>query len=116
MSTPQLETSRSSSSEPRRWTRSIVVRSCRASLVVGTLLTLLNQGDEFLKGCFSAALWWKIPLTYLVPFFVATYGALSPDRRTVHAERHGPSVSSDGACHEEDRQAARAFRYASNDR
>lgn len=57
-------------------TRAILRRSARAALVVGTLLTALNQGDLLLQGIFPPALWWKVPLTYLVPFLVATYGAL----------------------------------------
>lgn len=48
--------------------------------VVGTALTALNQGDAILLGQFSGALAWKIPLTYCVPFLVATYGALSNSR------------------------------------
>ncbi len=57
-------------------TRPIFLRSLRASLVVGTVLTALNQGDVLLRGDLPAALWWKVPLTYVVPFLVATYGAL----------------------------------------
>lgn len=57
-------------------TGAILHRSARAALVVGTLLTALNQGDLLLQGIFPPALWWKVPLTYLVPFLVATYGAL----------------------------------------
>ncbi len=56
--------------------RPVFRRSLRASVVVGSLLTLLNQGDYLLSGNLPAALWWKIPLTYVVPFVVATYGAL----------------------------------------
>ena len=54
----------------------VLARSLRASLVVGTVLTALNQGDILLQGRFPPALWWKVPLTYLVPFLVATYGAV----------------------------------------
>ena len=60
--------------------RAVVRRSLRASLVVGTLLTALNHGDQMLAGVFAVELWWKIPLTYLVPFLVATYGALGNGR------------------------------------
>jgi len=56
-------------------------RSLIASVVVGTVLTLLNQGDTLLSGHWSNALYWKIPLTYCVPFIVATYGALSNNRQ-----------------------------------
>lgn len=55
-------------------------RSLIASLVVGTALIALNQGDAILTGQASGALAWKIPLTYCVPFLVATYGALSNSR------------------------------------
>ena len=55
-------------------------RSLIASVVVGTALTALNQGDAILTGQLSSALAWKIPLTYCVPFLVATYGALSNSR------------------------------------
>jgi len=60
----------------KRMTRAILWRSVRAALVVGTLLTVLNQGDLLLRGEAPPSLWWKVPLTYLVPFLVATYGAL----------------------------------------
>lgn len=56
-------------------------RSLVAALVVGTVLTALNQGDTLLAGQWSNALYWKIPLTYCVPLMVATYGALTNSRK-----------------------------------
>lgn len=56
-------------------------RSAIVAVVVGTILTLLNQGDGLFSGNWSNALYWKIPLTYCVPFLVATYGALTAARR-----------------------------------
>ena len=56
-------------------------RSAAVAVVVGTILTLLNQGDGLIAGQWSNALYWKIPLTYCVPFLVATYGALTAARR-----------------------------------
>lgn len=56
-------------------------RSLLVALAVGTILTLLNQGDILFAGNWSNALYWKVPLTYCVPFIVATYGALSISRR-----------------------------------
>ncbi len=56
-------------------------RSLIVALIVGTILTLLNQGDNLFSGNWSNALYWKIPLTYCVPFLVATYGALTAARR-----------------------------------
>ena len=63
----------------RHWP--MIRKSLVASVVVGTLLTLLNQGDFLISGNWNAALYWKIPLTYCVPFLVATYGALSNVRK-----------------------------------
>lgn len=56
-------------------------RSAVAAMVVGTILTALNQGDLLLSAQWNNALYWKIPLTYCVPFLVATYGALTNSRR-----------------------------------
>jgi len=46
--------------------------------VIGTLLTVINQGDLILAGEMPNAV--KIVLTYLVPYGVATYGAVSAKR------------------------------------
>ncbi len=51
-------------------------RSGLIALVVGTILTAINQGDLILAGNWPPALLWKLPLTYVVPFIVATLGAL----------------------------------------
>ena len=51
------------------------------AVVVGTILTLLNQGDNIFTGNWRNDLYWKIPLTYCVPFCVATFGALTNSRR-----------------------------------
>ena len=51
-------------------------RSGVIALVVGTVLTAINQGDVLLTGHWPPALLWKLPLTYAVPFVVATLGAL----------------------------------------
>ena len=56
-------------------------RSLVVALFVGTILTVLNQGGAVLSGTGSSSLYWKIPLTYCVPFCVATYAALSNVRQ-----------------------------------
>ena len=61
--------------------RPMLRRSAIVAVVVGTILTLLNQGDGLFSGHWNNALYWKIPLTYCVPFLVATYGALTAARR-----------------------------------
>ena len=55
-------------------------RSLLTALVVGTLLVAINQGNVLLDGRFPDDLWWKIPLTYAVPFCVASWGALINSR------------------------------------
>ncbi len=50
------------------------------AIVVGTALTAINQGTLLLDGQFPPDLLWKVPLTYCVPFCVATWGALSNSR------------------------------------
>jgi hypothetical protein len=50
-------------------------RSLLVGLVVGTILNLINQGDALVAGRRPDLL--KLALTYLVPYCVATYGAVS---------------------------------------
>jgi hypothetical protein len=61
--------------------RDTVVRSIKTALVVGTILALINHGQDMLSGQFS---WhWMLPMliTYLVPFSVATYGQVQGKRQ-----------------------------------
>ena len=53
----------------------VLKRSLIVALVVGTVLSAINQGDVILSG--QSPVIWKIVLTYCVPFCVATYGAYS---------------------------------------
>ena len=50
-------------------------RSIYVALVVGTLLNFINQGDALLGS--GPINWIKLVLTYLVPYAVCTYGAVS---------------------------------------
>ena len=61
--------------------RAVMFRSAKIGLVVGTILFAFNQGDIALRGQFPAALIWKIPLTYITPFLVSLWGALSSAKR-----------------------------------
>jgi len=61
----------------------MLARSGRIALIVGTLLTAINHGDLIAGGHWMAAMFWKIPLTYAMPFVVATWGALSNSRTDV---------------------------------
>jgi hypothetical protein len=50
-------------------------RSLHVALVVGTVLNLINQGDALLGT--ASINWWKLALTYCVPYAVCTYGAVA---------------------------------------
>ncbi|MDE2744624.1 MAG: nitrate/nitrite transporter NrtS [Chloroflexota bacterium] len=56
--------------------RGMLRRSIITSAVVGTILVAINQGTVIVAGDGTAELAWKIPLTYCVPFLVASWGAL----------------------------------------
>ena len=50
-------------------------RSAMVAVIVGSILVAINQGDAIWAG--SGVNWWKLALTYIVPFFVASYGSYS---------------------------------------
>jgi len=58
-------------------------RSLIVALIVGAILTAINQGNIILRGDWPDSLYWKVPLTYLVPYCVATTGAILNARRPV---------------------------------
>jgi len=51
----------------------VAKRSLLVMLIIGSVLNLINQGDLLLSS--GPINWWKVILTYCVPFCVATYGA-----------------------------------------
>lgn len=56
-------------------TDGVLRRSLHVALIVGTILNLINQGDALIgEGHVNLA---KIILTFVVPYCVATYGAVS---------------------------------------
>lgn len=59
-------------------TGSSLRRSIVVALVVGTALNLINQGPEMLAGNWPVI--WKLALTYVVPFLVASYGSYAAFR------------------------------------
>jgi len=60
--------------------RDIVLRGLKIGAIIGTILVAINQGDLILTGQLDASAAWKILLTYLVPYCVATYGSVSAIR------------------------------------
>lgn len=61
--------------------RDTLLRSIKTGLVIGTLLALINHGQEFLAGQFTLHQIIPILLTYLVPFAVATFGQVRGKRQ-----------------------------------
>ena len=53
------------------------MRGIKVGVVVGTILTAINQGDLILAGTLGPESAWKIPMTYLVPYLVSTYAGVS---------------------------------------
>jgi hypothetical protein len=60
-------------------------RAATVAVVVGTVLLAINQGDVILAGDWPNL--WKAGLTYLVPYCVATYGAVTAKRAMLRPRR-----------------------------
>ena len=55
--------------------RETVMRALKVAGIVGPILTIINQYDLLLGLDFSAKLFFKIVLTFLVPYSVSSYSA-----------------------------------------
>ena len=55
----------------------IIKKALLTSLVVGSVLLLINHGDTIKAQEYPAL--WKVGLTYLVPFLVTIWGSLTFD-------------------------------------
>lgn len=62
----------------------ILKTAVRTALVVGTVLAAINHFEAILSGSFAPVQIFKIGLTYMVPFCVATYAGA---RQAQRAER-----------------------------
>ena len=66
-------------------------RTVRIALVVGTILTIINQGDVILRGDATAITWIKAALNYCVPFVVSNLGLLAGNRAELEGREAGGS-------------------------
>ena len=58
--------------------RPIVFRRCATiALAVGTLLSIVNQGDAIVAGQFDLRVALKIVANYVIPFVVSNLGAMT---------------------------------------
>jgi hypothetical protein len=82
--------------------RAILGRSIATCLIVGALLTVINHGDQLLRGEFNSVLAWQVGLTFLVPFLVATSSgaAAIQSRANRRASSAGLDVESNTALRE----------------
>jgi hypothetical protein len=55
-------------------------RTLTIAVVVGTILTLINQADVIIRGDATALTWVKACLNYCVPFIVSNLGLLAGKR------------------------------------
>jgi hypothetical protein len=60
-------------------------RTLQIALVVGTILTLINQADVIVGGDATAITWVKAALNYCVPFIVSNLGLLAGKRAELEA-------------------------------
>lgn len=55
--------------------RETVLRAIKVAGIVGPILTVINQYDALLSGNFSARVFCKILLTFLVPYSVSSFSS-----------------------------------------
>lgn len=55
-------------------------RTLVIAAIVGTLLSIVNQGDVIIRGDADALTWIRVVVNYLVPFCVSTAGFLGACR------------------------------------
>jgi hypothetical protein len=60
-------------------------RTLRIALVVGTIVTLINQADVMLGGEATAGTWIKAALNYCAPVIVSNLGLLAGKRAEARA-------------------------------
>jgi hypothetical protein len=79
--------------------KSVVLRSLRYAVVVGAILTAINQGDALLRGDLTLERILRIALTVMVPYVVTTLASVDALRESARAraevagapERHATS-------------------------
>jgi hypothetical protein len=54
----------------------VVRRALLYAVVVGAILIAINHGDALLAGHVTAARWWKMSLTVVVPYAVSTLSSV----------------------------------------
>ena len=69
---------------------SVVRRAAAYAAIVGSILAIINHGDALLSRSATAANYWKMGITYLVPYLVSTLSSVGAMRRLgVSTRRQG---------------------------
>lgn len=63
--------------------RTTLRKTVKIALVVGTILSVINQGSVILDGKATVATWARVAANYFVPFCVSSTGFLSATRRRI---------------------------------
>ncbi|MFT5395978.1 MAG: hypothetical protein ACI85N_001166 [Gammaproteobacteria bacterium] len=70
--------------------KEVVFMALKMSLIVGSILAIINHGDAIFEGILTRANVSQIILTYLVPYSVSTYSSVKAiqrhDRKMPNAE------------------------------
>lgn len=56
--------------------KDVVISSLKVALVVGSVLNIINQGDAIFKLNFEQINWFKLGLTFMVPYMVSSYASV----------------------------------------
>jgi hypothetical protein len=88
--------------------RPVIVGGLKVAAVVGTVLNAINQGDRLLALRPDDVVWWKVGLTYLVPFCVSAFSAARI--RMVLAQRNQGHFRSEPMSSAERRLLEQAYR------
>jgi len=56
--------------------KDIVISSLKVALAVGIILNFINQGDVLFTFKFEKINWFKMILTFAVPYLVSTYASV----------------------------------------
>lgn len=67
------------------------LKAALTALVVGTILVVINHGDTMIVG--EHPPFWKIALTYCVPYLVTTWGAVTGKLSELKAQKRQADAS-----------------------
>lgn len=56
--------------------RAVVIRALRIAIIVGLVLAVINHGDKIVNGELSPGVFFKIFVTFFVPYVVSTYSSV----------------------------------------